>query len=71
MLQCRVKPGNGALKTVYFTNPKCGHELEFSYNTPYICQNPDCHEKPTEIDRLISDYGQAARVRYFAEGRIA
>jgi hypothetical protein len=57
-------------KTVYFKNPKCGHLLEFNYSTPFTCQDPKCTEKPAEIDRLISEFGQAARVKYFAEGTI-
>jgi hypothetical protein len=70
MYQLKVKPGTGNQKTMYFINPKCGHELSFSYSTPTVCQAPNCSEKPPQIDRLEGDYSTAARVKYFAEGKL-
>jgi hypothetical protein len=70
MLTLRVKPGIGNLKTIFFKMPKCGHELEFSYTAPYTCQDTNCKEKPPSVDRLIGDYAIAARLKYYAEGKI-
>ena len=70
MLQLKVKPDVGYTKTIYYKMPKCGHEIEFNYTTPFKCQEAGCDEKPEQIDRLYGEHSMAARVRYFAEGKI-
>lgn len=70
MFQLSVKPGIGAQKTIYFTNPKCGHELEFGYSAPYRCQDPSCNEVVPPIEKLMVEHSAAARVKYFAEGKL-
>lgn len=71
MLQCKVKPGRTQyMKTIIFTNQKCGHVQEFDYTTPFMCQNLNCREKLPSIDRLTADHAQALRVKYYAEGKI-
>ena len=70
MYQLKIKPGTGNLKDIYFIMPKCGHELKFGYSTPYKCQHPDCKEKPPAVDKLEGEYATAARVKYFAEGKL-
>lgn len=72
MFQLKIKPGVGQQKTVYFKNPKCGHMVEFTYSAPFNCPGAGCKEKPPSVDKLIGDYSvaQAARVKYFAEGKL-
>ena len=71
MLQLRVKPGVGQYqKTIFYKMPKCGHTLSFDYTTPALCQDPDCKEKPEQVDRLVGEHAVGARVRYYAEGKI-
>jgi hypothetical protein len=72
MLQLRIKPGAGNQKTIFFTNPKCGHKLEFGYSAPYTCQDANCSEKPPSVEKLIGEYAtaQGARVKYYAEGKL-
>lgn len=71
MYSLRVKPGVLKYeKTVYFTNPKCGHSIEFKHSVPFKCPVDGCKDVPPMVQRLLDEHAVAARVKYFAEGKL-
>ncbi len=70
MYQCKVTLISNYRRKTTFIIPKCGHELEFEYTTPYVCKEPRCSEKPPKIDKLFGDNNQDNRVKFYAEGKI-
>jgi hypothetical protein len=48
---------------------KCGHLQKGNY-VPFTCPKPDCKERLPQADKLIGEFNQDNRVKYFAEGKI-
>ena len=70
MIKCRVKPITEWKNETVFTNPKCGHVQKFEYCTPVRCQDLKCNVDIPDIDKLYGDKHQAARVKFYAEGKL-
>lgn len=70
MLQCKILPGFGYQKKMFFVNPKCGHPQEFTHTTPFKCQKEGCDESVESVDRLTGEYAIGTRVKYYAEGKV-
>ena len=70
MIKCRVKPVTEWKNETVFINPKCGHVQRFEYCSPVRCQDHSCNVDVPDIDKLYGDKHQAARVKFYAEGKI-
>lgn len=55
---------------IVFTNPKCGHVQTTKFSLPYYCQDPNCNEVIPSVDKLVGQYSQDNRVKFFAEGKL-
>ena len=70
MHRIKVKFPNETKKEYIFVNPKCGHVQVGDYSLPFRCQDKSCIEEVVQVDKLLGDRNQGARVKFFAEGKI-
>jgi hypothetical protein len=70
MYRIKVKHLNDVKKELVFVNPKCGHTQISDYSLPFRCQDKSCLEEIVQVDKLIGERNQGARVRFFAEGKV-
>ena len=78
MYTCEITNETKFTKKARFFNPKCGHQQEFQYSAPNVCQKTDCMalvpdniKKLFDMDKSIGeDAFQMSRVKYFVESSV-
>jgi hypothetical protein len=70
MQQIKVKSLTEHKKEIIYINPKCGHTQKADYSLPFRCQEVNCTEEVTQVDKLFGERNQDSRVKFYVEGKL-